>query len=175
MSRIVRYICLAIYYSFAQFLPASTNSYFKWCRSIRRFCTRRCFESCGIDVNVEKGARFGTGSGIHIGDRSGVGVNCTIHGPLTIGTDVMMGPEVVILTNSHKFDRVDIPRSDQGSYVDPVIIGNDVWIGTRSIILPGVKIGNGVIIGAGAVVTKDVPDYAIVGGVPAKIIRYRKA
>jgi len=54
-----------------------------------------------------------------------------------------------------------------------VIIGNDVWIGTSSIILDGVKIGNGAVIAAGSVVTKDVPDYAIVGGVPARIIKYR--
>lgn len=54
-----------------------------------------------------------------------------------------------------------------------VVIGNDVWIGAHTVILPGVNIGNGAIIGAGAVVTKDVPPYAIVGGVPAKIIRYR--
>ena len=62
----------------------------------------------------------------------------------------------------------------QGSRIAEVVIGNDVWIGMRVIIMPGVKIGNGVVIGAGAVVTKDVPDFAIVGGVPAKIIRYRK-
>lgn len=62
----------------------------------------------------------------------------------------------------------------QGSRVAKVVIGNDVWIGMRSIIMPGVKIGNGVVIGAGAVVTKDIPDYAVVGGVPAKIIRFRK-
>lgn len=55
-----------------------------------------------------------------------------------------------------------------------VIIGNDVWIGMRSIIMPDVKIGDGAVIGAGAVVTKDVLDYAIVGGVPARIIKYRK-
>ena len=53
------------------------------------------------------------------------------------------------------------------------IIGNDVWIGTNAILFPGIKIGNGAIIGAGAVVNKDVPDYAIVAGIPAKIIRYR--
>ncbi len=57
--------------------------------------------------------------------------------------------------------------------VEPVVIGDDVWIGTRVIILPGVKIGNGVIFADGAVVTKDIPDYAVAGGVPAKVIKYR--
>lgn len=61
MGVIVKYFSLILYYSFAQFLPASTNSYFRWCRSIRRFCVKRCFEFCGKDVNVEKGAKFGTG------------------------------------------------------------------------------------------------------------------
>ena len=62
----------------------------------------------------------------------------------------------------------------QGMRVSEVIIGNDVWIGMRVIIMPGIKVGNGVVIGAGAVVTKDVPDYAVVGGVPARIIKFRK-
>ena len=86
----------------------------------------------------------------------------------------MMGPDVVILTNSHIFTDISLPMRCQGETVAPVYIGDDVWIGTRVIILPGVRIGNGVIIGAGAVVTKDIPDYAVVGGIPAKIIRYRK-
>ena len=85
----------------------------------------------------------------------------------------MMGPDVVILTHTHKIADITIPMGQQGSEVRPVTIGNDVWIGMRSIIMPGVTIGNGVVIGAGAVVTKDVPDYAVVGGVPAKIIRLR--
>ena len=61
----------------------------------------------------------------------------------------------------------------QGSTLKSVVVGDDVWIGMRSIILPCVKIGNGVIIGAGAVVTMDIPDYVIVGGVPARVIRFR--
>lgn len=86
----------------------------------------------------------------------------------------MMGPDVTILTHTHNIERTDIPMGQQGMRVAEVVIGNDVWIGMRSIIMPGVCIGNGVVIGAGAVVTKDVPDFAIVGGVPARIIKYRK-
>lgn len=115
-----------------------------------------------------------SGGGITIGSGSGLGVNCRVHGPLRIGDNVMMGPEVTILTHTHCIDRTDIPMGKQGSAVREVIIGDDVWIGMRSIILPGVRIGSGAVIGAGAVVTKDVPDYAVVGGVPARVIRYRK-
>ena len=135
---------------------------------------RGILEKCGKNVNIEKGANFGTGKGVSIGNNSGLGINCKIRGPLIIGDNVMMGPDVTILTHTHKIDRIDIPMWQQGSIVKGVTIGNDVWIGMRSIIMPGVKIGNGAVIGAGAVVTKDVPDYAIVGGVPAKVIRYRK-
>lgn len=87
----------------------------------------------------------------------------------------MMGEECVILHHNHRFDRLDIPMCQQGFYeAQPVRIGNDVWIGIRVTILPGVTVGNHCIIGAGAVVTKDVPDYAIVGGNPARILRMRK-
>lgn len=98
-----------------------------------------------------------------------------MHGPLHIGKNVMMGPDVTILTHTHNIERTDIPMGQQGMRVAEVVIGNDVWIGMRVIIMPGVKVGDGVVIGAGAVVTKDVPDFAIVGGVPAKVIRYRNS
>lgn len=114
-------------------------------------------------------------SSMEIGDNSGVGINALMHGTVIIGNDVMMGPDCVIYTTNHSFDRIDIPMNQQGfSREEAVIIENDVWIGGRVTILPGVHIGNGSIVGAGAVVTKDIPDYAIVGGNPAKIIRYRK-
>lgn len=167
-------ICLVAYYGFAKYLPSSTSPYTHWVRTIRRAVCHSLFDYCGTNVNIEKGANFATGGGISIGSNSGLGVNCLVHGPLEIGDNVMMGPDVVILTHTHNINRTDIPMEDQGSRVAKVTIGNDVWIGMRSIIMPGVKIGNGAVIGAGAVVTKDVPDYAIVGGVPAKIIKYRK-
>ena len=85
-----------------------------------------------------------------------------------------MGTDVTIITRNHRFDRTDIPMMEQGFEEErPVYIGNDVWIGDRALILPGVHIGDGSIIAAGAVVTKDVSPYSIVAGVPARKIRDR--
>jgi acetyltransferase-like isoleucine patch superfamily enzyme len=111
---------------------------------------------------------------VTIGDNSGLGIN-SIVGKVKIGNDVMMGRDVIIMSSSHKFDDCKVPMGLQGNEPEKeVIIYDDVWIGHRVIILPGVKIGKGSIIGAGAVVTTDVPSYAVVGGVPAKLIEYRK-
>ena len=91
----------------------------------------------------------------------------------------MFGPEVTIRGGNHRIDivgrtMVSIKDHEKRETDDKgVIIGNDVWIGTRAIILSGVVIGDGAVIAAGAVVTKDIPPYAIVGGNPAKIIKYR--
>jgi len=129
----------------------------------------------GVGVNIERGAYFSTGDQLSIGDYSGLGVNCQCVGPITIGRDVMMGPDVIILTQNHAVSDVTKPMRGQGALPRrPVIIEDDVWIGTRVIILPGVTVHTGAIIGAGAVVTKDVPAYAVVGGNPARVLKYRK-
>ena len=87
----------------------------------------------------------------------------------------MMGPNCVIYTRNHKIDRLDIPMCQQGDTVEkPVTIGDDVWIGSNVIILPGVKIASHSVIGAGAVVTKDVDEYSVVAGNPAKVVKMRK-
>ncbi|MCK5538014.1 MAG: acyltransferase [Bacteroidales bacterium] len=97
----------------------------------------------------------------------------SINEKITIGKDVMIADNVSIRDDDHRFDRLDIPMRKQEMVTSPIIIEDDVWIGHGAIILRGVKIGTGAIVAAGAVVTKDVPAYAIVGGVPAKIIKYR--
>ncbi len=168
-------MALVAYYLFARHLPASAHKFGRWAQPVRRFICRRIFKYAGKKFNIEKGAYFGDGSEIEIGDYSGIGINCQTCGPIKIGNDVMMGPEVIILTQNHKFDRLDIPMWQQGFRPpEQVVIGDDVWIGSRAIILPGIRIGKGAIIGAGAVVTKDVPEYAVVGGNPGKVIKFRK-
>lgn len=163
-------VLFLLYQLTGAWLPASR--YVKLAGIIRRFWAGR-IARCGKNTNIERYAYFTPG--LTLGDRSGIGIRCEIYGEVTIGRDVMMGPEVVIYTSGHRFDRRDIPMMDQGSTdMRPVTIGNDVWIGRRAIIMPGVTIGDGCVIGAGAVVTKDVPPHCIVGGVPAKVLKSRR-
>lgn len=92
-----------------------------------------------------------------------------------MGKYIMMGPEVIILPKNHNFSDVSIPMMIQGyQETKQVIIENNVWIGARCVILPGVKIGKGSIIAVGSVVTKDIELFSIVAGVPAKLVRKRK-
>lgn len=104
-----------------------------------------------------------------IGSFSIIGVNESVK----IGKNVMIAQGVSIRDTDHSFDLVDTPMIFQGIVTSPVIIDDDVWIGYGAVITKGLTIGRGSIIAANAVVTKNVPPYAIVGGVPAKIIRFR--
>jgi maltose O-acetyltransferase len=173
MRKLVKWLLLILYYSILKYLPATNNRYFKIVKPVRSVVGKYAFDFCGKNINIERGANFGTGKGIRIGDNSGIGINASIRGPLVIGNDVMMGPEVIILTSNHNFDDIIKPMRMQSFKTEQVTIGDDVWIGTRAIILPGKKIGKGVIIGAGSIVTKDIPDYAVVGGNPAKVLKFR--
>lgn len=164
------------YYAFAQHLPASYRfqPLGKFAKICRAMACRRLFRQCGQRINVEKGANFYTGWEIEIGDDSSLGIDCMIPYDLKVGKDVMMGPYVTIVGENHNFARRDIPMRLQGyQKFPPVRIEDDVWIGACAIILPGITIGRGAIIAAGAVVTKDVPPYAICGGNPARVIKFR--
>lgn len=135
------------------------------------------FAECGRKLNVEQGVYIGNGKDIRVGNFVGFGKNFTMHNRILIVDDyLMMGEDVLFLGGGHGFDRTDIPMGRQDSKEKtPLFIAGDVWIGARVVVLPGCKrIGHGAIIGAGSIVTKDVPDYAIMGGNPAKILKYRK-
>ncbi len=129
----------------------------------------------GKGVYIMEGCKILNPQGIEIGDFSGINHHTDIggRGGLTIGKYVMIGPYCQIITALHQTSDWKKPISVQGIYTDEVIIEDDVWIGTHVVVLPGVKVGQGAIIGAGAVVTSDVEPYSIVGGVPAKFIKYR--
>ena len=128
-------------------------------------------------MNVEQGAYFGTGDCFLVGDHVGLGKSFkSLNRKVTIDDYLMMGEEVLFLGGGHGMDRTDIPMGLQDTKeITPLHIAGDVWIGARAIILPGCRrIGHGSVIGAGSVVTKDVPDWAVVGGNPAQVIRFRK-
>jgi acetyltransferase-like isoleucine patch superfamily enzyme len=109
-------------------------------------------------------------AGVRIGRNSRVNRRCTldVRGGLTIGANASISPEVCILTAAHRVDDPAFPVE-----IRPVVIEDHVWIGTRATVLPGVTLGRGCVVSAGAVVTRDVAPYAIVAGVPARKIGER--
>lgn len=162
-----------LYYFLAKRLPRSYAGIKLGQTSLRRLCGKLMLKSCGKKVNIEHNAVFSPK--VSLGDYSGIGVNAKIYGACTIGNYVMMGEDCTIITRNHRFDRTDIPMMHQDFEPEqPVIIGNDVWIGDRVTILPGVEIGDGCVIGAGSVVTRSIEPYSVAAGVPARVIRKRE-
>ena len=170
-------VYLLLYYGFARFLPKSTTPVAgPMAKGIRRIICKNLFAKCGKKLNVEQGAYFGNGREIEVGYEVGFGRNFQCRSVrLKVGDYLMMGEDVLFQGGRHNFENTEIPMGHQGSEGKTnLVIENDVWIGARVIVLPGCShIGKGVIIGAGSVVTKDIPDYAVVGGNPAKVLKYR--
>lgn len=115
---------------------------------------------------------------IVIGDRFGANGNARLiadkGGRINVGNDVMIGPNVVLRASNHGSERLDVPMWDQPHTGGVIEIGDDVWIGANVVVVAGVTIGAHAIVAAGAVVTHDVPEYAVVGGVPARVIGDRR-
>ena len=130
---------------------------------------RELFASVGNNCNILQGLRTEYGRGTYIGDDFFANYNFTIIdlADVRIGDHVMCGPNVSIITANHPLD--PMARRNGDTVVKPITIGNDVWIGTGAMILPGVTIGDGAVIAAGSVVKDDVPPYKMVAGVPAKV------
>jgi acetyltransferase-like isoleucine patch superfamily enzyme len=174
---------------------------FLWNRKIASWLRRQHFQGVSIHSSIEfKGLRppfeyLSLGAGcilekeltiwlssqvdadpsLIIADRSYIGRNSflNIFHPITIGKDVLIGPYTYITTANHGFSQREIPIKDQPFYGAPIIIEDDVWLGTHVVILPGVNIGKGAIIAAHSLVNRDVPPYEVWGGVPAKFLKSR--
>lgn len=173
-SRWARASLLALYHGGARWLPPTRGPGGRLWAAARRAVVVPLLASAGRGINIEHGANIGKGAQLSVGSRSSVGINASLHGPVRIGDDVMMGPEVMVFALGHATDRWDVPMIDQGfAEPDPVEIGDDVWIGARAILLPGVRVGRGAVVGAGAVVARDVPPCAVVVGNPARVVSFR--
>jgi acetyltransferase-like isoleucine patch superfamily enzyme len=124
----------------------------------------------GEGTAIQMGILLTTRGGVQIGDNSVINRGCTLdgRGKLFVGNNVNISQEVMILTAEH-----DVNHPFFAGIEAPVVIHDDAWISTRSMLLPGVTVGRGAVVAAGAVVTKDIPAYSIVAGVPARVIGKR--
>jgi acetyltransferase-like isoleucine patch superfamily enzyme len=128
-------------------------------------------DSCILDrdITVEVTGR------LEVGRRTIFGHHCTLaaRSLVSIGACCLIAEMVSIRDHDHDFSRLDVPTMDQGATVDNVVIGYNVWLGSKVTVLKGVTIGDNAVVGAGAVVSRDVPANAIAAGVPARVLRYR--
>jgi len=162
-----------LYISIFRFTPEDYRPYSIFFPVLRSWLVGKFLIKCGKNIRVKHNADISLN--ITIGDNSEFGTRCMVQSNVEIGSNVIMGPDIKIYARNHKFNRTDIPIRNQGKEFLKTIIGDDVWISANSVITAGVNVGNHVVIAAGSVVTKDVPDYAVIGGVPAKIIKYRNS
>ena len=114
-------------------------------------------------------------AGLVIGDRVGVARDACLdgRGGLTLEDDALIGFESVLLSWTHRWDNPDAAVAGQGFEAKPITIGESAWIGARAMVLPGLRVGRQAVVGAGAIVTRDVADRVVVGGNPARPIRER--
>ncbi len=129
------------------------------------------FGSVGEDTHVEPPVRCDYGYNVHVGENFYANVECVFLDvrEIRFGASCFLGPGVHAYAATHPVDAAE--RAEGLEYGEPVTVGDDVWIGGRAVLTPGVTVGDRSVIGAGAVVTDDVPDDVVVGGNPAEVTR----
>ncbi len=142
---------------------------------LRYIILKRAFKSCGKRVTIKRNVWFVYPEYIEIGDDVLINNSCFFEGGkgIKIGNYVQLAHSVSIVSMNHSFARKDLPIKKQGFSGGPVEIGDDVWLGAKVTVLPGVRIGEGSVIGANSVVTHDIPSYSVAVGSPARVIKKR--
>jgi len=175
MNRIGRGVRLFIYYGLLRWLPNDNVPGGFIFDKLRYYCCRGLFRHCGHPVNIRHFAHFGKGSRLSIGNHSDLGTNCFIIKDVSIGNNVSMGFDVFITSLNREFSRTDVLALEDGERpAAPVTIADDIIILARSTILAGVTIGSHSVIAGSSVVSKDVPEWCIVAGNPARVVKWRK-
>jgi maltose O-acetyltransferase len=168
-----RRLCLLLYYCIGSRLPGSNFPFGGLWRALRASLCHRFFASAAKEINVEPNVFVADGRHVTLGSGSGLGRGSQVYGAI-IGENVMVGPEVVFLKDNHRYDDPAVPIQRQGrTQIALPVVEDGAWIGQRAMILPGRRVGEGAIVGAGAVVTRDVPSFEIVGGNPARSVGCR--
>ena len=166
-------VCYVTYRLIARRLPGDIPFIGTFFQGIRNLVCKPLFKESGDFIHVGKGAVFGNGCNIIMRDNAAIGAFAELggnHAVITIGRYVLMGNHCTIIAENRKALDDDF----LGYEGKDIIIDDFAWLGDRTIILPGVRIGKHAIIGAGAVVPKDIPDFAIAVGNPAVVKKYRK-
>ncbi len=165
--------CYVIYRTVAKHLPRNIPLFGEWFYRFRSSVCRPLFKESAKVIRVGRGADFDNGSNIVMKENAHIGEYAVLEGPhgtITIGKHVMMGKYCIIIAQNHKYAE----EKFEGFEGKDVVIDDYAWLGHRVTILPGVRIGKYAIIGAGAVVSKNIPDYAVAVGNPAVVKKYRR-
>lgn len=172
LERIRRIVPLVLYYLVASKLPNYSfpgGKVYNWFRIV---CLKNIIP-IGQNCRIMRNVYIGTGNNVSIGNHCRINENVRLDN-VKIGNFAMIARESIILGRAHNFYDISVPMEKQGNVnIRQTIIENDVWLGLRVIIMPGLRISKGSIIGAGAVLTKDTIEYGVYGGVPAKLIKTR--
>lgn len=168
---IKRKVFYLLYNLVGKSLPRTYMPYSFGSEIIRQYFIAGFIDSCGDNLKVQSNVLLSPF--IEVGDNVQINENCRIRANVKIGSNVLIAPNVNLISENHEFRNPSMLIKDQGDILGSISIGDDVWIGINAVILPNVSIGSHAVVGAGAVVTKDVPNYAVVGGNPARTIKYR--
>ncbi|WP_254359347.1 acyltransferase [Microbacterium hominis] len=157
--------------TYAQALRLAHFSSYSFVRQVR-LLQRGEGVSMAPNVSFRNAERITIGAGTHIGEFSLLWAGNS-RGRIDIGEKVLFAPHVMVTASNYGIERGPVPIMDQPKVEDDVVIGAGAWLGANVVVLAGVTIGEGAVVAAGAVVTKDVPAFAIAGGVPARVIGER--